>query len=50
MSFIHHFFFFKIIELLDEQEFNEESETNAYNESSVNPAEELGLLVGYFHL
>ncbi|XP_023744364.1 uncharacterized protein LOC111892546 isoform X1 [Lactuca sativa] len=31
-------------ELLDEQEFNEESETNAYNESSVNPAEELGLL------
>lgn len=31
-------------ELLDEQEFTEDSETNAYNESSLKPAEELGLL------
>ncbi|KAI3711525.1 hypothetical protein L1987_70063 [Smallanthus sonchifolius] len=31
-------------ELLDEQEFKEDSETNAYNESLRNPAEELGLL------
>lgn len=31
-------------EVLDEQEFNEDSETNVYNESSLKPAEELGLL------
>lgn len=31
-------------ELLDEQEFKEDSETNNYNESSLLPAEELGLL------
>ncbi|XP_071742415.1 uncharacterized protein [Rutidosis leptorrhynchoides] len=31
-------------ELLDEQEFKEDSETNAYIESSLKPAEELGLM------
>ncbi|KAK9060833.1 hypothetical protein SSX86_021539 [Deinandra increscens subsp. villosa] len=31
-------------ELLDEQEFKEDSETSAYNESSFKPAEELGLM------
>ncbi|KAI3666773.1 hypothetical protein L6452_41810 [Arctium lappa] len=31
-------------ELLDEQEFKQDSETNAYNEFSTKPAEELGLL------
>lgn len=31
-------------EHLDEQEFKDDSETNAYNESSLKPAEELGLM------
>lgn len=30
--------------LLDEQEFKDDSETNAYNESSTKPADELGLM------
>lgn len=33
------------VEILDEEEFGEVTETAVYNESSVNPALELGLMV-----
>lgn len=41
-------YFVILLELLDEQEFKDDSETNAHIESSLNPAEELGLLVCFF--
>jgi len=45
-SFNVTFFFFFLIELLDEEEFGEAAESRTYNEDASNSAIELGLLVG----